>query len=138
MATTSPTDINFERSYDIVTVHAGVVAMKGVRLTREGRLLKRRALYRERDKPLRDRKIQVVLEEGTPLRCELRSFGFTAADGEPGDGYIEVHHRLSLHVSGVTESRKQILPSCTRTATACSTGAVLENPGALQHLCARR
>ncbi|GHF03294.1 hypothetical protein GCM10014715_69500 [Streptomyces spiralis] len=54
---------------------------------------------------MHDRKIQAVLEEGTPLRCELCSFGFTAADGEPGDGSIEVHHRLPLHISGVTETR---------------------------------
>ncbi|MFJ8491373.1 HNH endonuclease [Streptomyces sp. NPDC094038] len=32
------------------------------------------------------------------------SFGFTAAYGELGDGYIEVHHSLPLHVSGVTET----------------------------------
>ncbi|MEU2337541.1 HNH endonuclease [Streptomyces sp. NPDC013172] len=69
---------------------------------REGQPLRRWALYRERNKPPRDRKIRAVQEEGDPLRCEVCSFGFTAAYGELGDGYAEVHHSLPLHISGVT------------------------------------
>ncbi|MFF4400198.1 HNH endonuclease [Streptomyces sp. NPDC001480] len=72
---------------------------------REGQLLRRWALYRERNKPLRDRKIQAALEEGARLRCEVCSFDFAAAYGDLGDGYIEVHHRLPLHISGVTETQ---------------------------------
>lgn len=95
-------------------LHVGLTSAETVRipaqedetsLAREGQLLRRWALYRERNKPLRDRKIQAVLEEGVPLRCEVCSFNFTAAYGELGDGYIEVHHRLPLHISGVTETR---------------------------------
>ncbi|RZB17133.1 HNH endonuclease [Streptomyces sp. F001] len=95
-------------------LYAGVASSELVRvpaqegegaLGREGQLLRRWALYRERDKPLRDRKIQAVLEEGIPLQCEVCSFDFTTAYGELGDGYIEVHHRLPLHISGVTETR---------------------------------
>ncbi|MFI0962370.1 HNH endonuclease [Streptomyces sp. NPDC021080] len=72
---------------------------------REGRLLTRWALHRERSRPLRDRKIRAVLEEGSTLHCEVCSFDFTTAYGELGAGYIEVHHRLPLHISGVTETR---------------------------------
>ncbi|MER6223573.1 HNH endonuclease [Streptomyces sp900105755] len=84
----------------------GIPAQEGeTDLAREGQLLRRWALYRERNRPLRDRKVQAVLEEGLPLRCEVCSFDFTAAYGELGDGYIEVHHSLPLHASGVTETR---------------------------------
>lgn len=95
-------------------LYAGVASRELVRIPaqegeaasgREGQLLRRWALYRERDKTLRDRKIQAVLEEGLPLQCEVCSFDFTTAYGELGDGYIEVHHRLPLHISGATESR---------------------------------
>ncbi|MEU6273591.1 HNH endonuclease [Streptomyces populi] len=72
---------------------------------REGQLLRRWALYRERSRPLRDRKIQAALDEGGPLRCEVCAFDFTVAYGELGAGYIEVHHRLPLHISGATETR---------------------------------
>ncbi|MFE5143264.1 HNH endonuclease [Streptomyces fagopyri] len=33
------------------------------------------------------------------------SFVFSTAYGELGAGYIEVHHRPPLHISGVTETR---------------------------------
>ncbi|QFZ76131.1 HNH endonuclease [Streptomyces fagopyri] len=72
---------------------------------REGQLLTRWALHRERSRPLRDRKIRAVLEEGGTLHCEVCSFDFSTAYGELGAGYIEVHHRLPLHISGVTETR---------------------------------
>ncbi|MEV8032045.1 HNH endonuclease [Streptomyces sp. NPDC086182] len=95
-------------------LYAGVTSAEIVRipaqegetaLAREGQLLRRWALYRERNKPLRDRKIQEALEEGIPLQCEVCTFDFAAAYGELGDGYIEVHHRLPLHISGVTETQ---------------------------------
>ncbi|MGW2819437.1 HNH endonuclease [Streptomyces sp. NPDC001443] len=95
-------------------LHAGATSAGIVRIpvqegeeavAREGRLLRRWALHRERSKPLRDQKIQAALEGGFPLRCEVCSFDFAATYGELGDGYIEVHHRLPLHVSGMTETR---------------------------------
>ncbi|MGW0966703.1 HNH endonuclease [Streptomyces sp. NPDC002516] len=66
---------------------------------REGRLRSRRAPHRERSRPLRDRKIRAVLEEGGTLHCEVCSFDFTTACGVLGTGYIEVHHpsRLSTY-----------------------------------------
>lgn len=95
-------------------LYAGVASTELVRIPaqegetasgREGQLLRRWALYRERSKLLRDRKIKAVREEGIPLSCEVCSFDFSVAFGELGDGYIEVHHRLPLHISGVTETR---------------------------------
>ncbi|MFJ3794816.1 HNH endonuclease [Streptomyces sp. NPDC090088] len=84
----------------------GIPAQEGeTDLAREGQLLRRWALYRERNKPLSDRRIHAVPEEGVPLRCGVCSFDFTASYGELRDGYIEVHHSLPLHVSGVTETR---------------------------------
>ncbi|MGW3912340.1 HNH endonuclease [Streptomyces sp. NPDC005070] len=95
-------------------LHAGAASAEIVRIpaqegetgtAREGQLLTRWALHRERSKPLRVRKIRAVLEEGGTLHCEVCSFGFSTAYGELGAGYIEVHHRLPLHISGVTETR---------------------------------
>ncbi|MER5595864.1 HNH endonuclease [Streptomyces sp. NPDC002265] len=84
----------------------GIPAQEGeADAAREGRLLTRWALHRERSRPLRDRKIRAALAEGGTLHCEVCSFDFTAAYGELGDGYIEVHHRLPLHISGVTDTR---------------------------------
>ncbi|WP_328831195.1 HNH endonuclease [Streptomyces sp. NBC_00252] len=72
---------------------------------REGQLLARWAIYRERDRGLRDRKIQQARRRGEVIRCEVCSFDFTYAYGELGTGYVEVHHRLPLHVSGPTETK---------------------------------
>jgi 5-methylcytosine-specific restriction protein A len=72
---------------------------------RGGQLLRAWALYRERNEPLRDRKIQIILEEDTPLRCAVYAFELTAAYGEPGEGYIKVRHRLPLHIPKATETQ---------------------------------
>ncbi|MFM9454517.1 HNH endonuclease [Streptomyces europaeiscabiei] len=126
-------------------LHVGVTSAETVRipaqedetsLAREGQLLRRWALYRERNKPLRDRKIQAALEEGTPLRCEVCSFDFTAAYGELGDGYIEVHHRLPLHISGVTETQiadlALLCANCHRMCHRSFRGESWRTPGALR------
>ncbi|WP_433398080.1 HNH endonuclease [Streptomyces sp. CA-146814] len=70
----------------------------------EGRLLARWALYRERDRRLRARKIAQAAKLGQPLQCEVCDFDFGSFYGDLGTGYIEVHHRLPLHVSGVRET----------------------------------
>ncbi|MFD3502821.1 HNH endonuclease [Streptomyces sp. NPDC058678] len=126
-------------------LYAGVTSAEIVRIpaqegettwAREGQLLRRWALYRERNKPLRDRKIQAVLDEGIPLRCEVCSFDFTAAYGELGDGYIEVHHRLPLHISGVTETRiadlALLCANCHRMCHRSFRGESWRTPGALR------
>jgi 5-methylcytosine-specific restriction protein A len=75
----------------------------------EGRLLARWALSRERDPKLRKLKIEQVLQEGQPLRCEVCAFDFGRAYGALGDGYIEVHHVTPLHVSGTRTTRLEDL-----------------------------
>ncbi|MFC4516023.1 HNH endonuclease [Streptomyces ehimensis] len=70
----------------------------------EGRLLARWTLARERDPKLRRRKLDHARRLGQPLRCEVCSFDFGRLYGELGEGYIEVHHVLPLHVSGVQET----------------------------------
>ncbi|MEV6778979.1 HNH endonuclease [Streptomyces syringium] len=68
--------------------------------TLEGRLLARWTLARERDPKLRRLKIAQARRLGQPLRCEVCSFDFGHSYGELGEGYIEVHHVLPLHISG--------------------------------------
>ncbi|MFD9319621.1 HNH endonuclease [Streptomyces sp. NPDC060053] len=126
-------------------LYAGVTSAEIVRipaqegettLAREGQLLSRWALHRERNKHLRERKIQAVLEEGIPLQCEVCSFDFAAAYGELGDGYIEVHHRLPLHISGVTETRiadlALLCANCHRMCHRSLRGESWRTPAALQ------
>ncbi|MFF8865997.1 HNH endonuclease [Streptomyces sp. NPDC015139] len=66
----------------------------------EGRLLLRRHVARERDKKLRQKKIDAVLRQGAPLVCEVCDFDFEAVYGDRGAGYIECHHVVPLHVAG--------------------------------------
>lgn len=71
----------------------------------EGRLLRSWVVKRERDRKLRQRKIQQVKQRGGAVKCSVCSFDFLAAYGERGRDYIEVHHVLPLHVSGQTITR---------------------------------
>ncbi|QIP86322.1 HNH endonuclease [Streptomyces sp. Tu 2975] len=71
----------------------------------EGRLLARWALSRERSTKLRRRKIDDVLRRGRPLECEVCRFNFGLQYGRLGEGYIEIHHTLPLHISGPRETR---------------------------------
>ncbi|MFH8485497.1 HNH endonuclease [Streptomyces longisporoflavus] len=77
----------------------------GESTAREGRLLTRWALHRERDRGLRKRKIQQAKRQGQVIRCEVCSFDFASFYGQLGEGYIEVHHTLPLHISGPTETK---------------------------------
>ncbi|MFB6828625.1 HNH endonuclease [Streptomyces hydrogenans] len=70
----------------------------------EGRLLARWALYRERDRGLRDRKVRQALRRNQPLACEVCAFDFGRVYGQLGAGYVEVHHRLPLYISGPRET----------------------------------
>ncbi len=67
----------------------------------EGRLLERRHFARERDRGLRRKKIAGQ----DRLVCFTCGFDFQVAYGEHGEGYIECHHVLPLHVSGPIRTR---------------------------------
>ncbi|MGW0787579.1 HNH endonuclease [Streptomyces sp. NPDC002911] len=71
----------------------------------EGRLLARWALHRERDRGIRARKIARAEKLRQPLQCEVCTFDFSHFYGTLGKGYIEVHHRLPLHISGPRETK---------------------------------
>ncbi|CNE33715.1 HNH endonuclease [Mycobacterium tuberculosis] len=71
----------------------------------EGRSLERIHRYRERDRGLRQKKINAVLSSGNRLSCEVCTFDFTQIYGEHGDGYIEVHHVVPLHEAGEARTR---------------------------------
>ncbi|GAB3563401.1 HNH endonuclease [Spelaeicoccus albus] len=70
----------------------------------EGGVRERAHLARERDKRIRKAKINAVRAAGGAIECEVCGFNFGAAYGNRGHGYIEVHHRVPLHVSGPTET----------------------------------
>lgn len=89
----------------------------------EGRLLARWAISRERDAGLRARKVKSVLALGKPIRCEVCTFDFQRFYGELGDGYIEVHHTLPLHVSGPRETQlKDLSLVCSNCHRMCHRG----------------
>lgn len=71
---------------------------------REGGILEHIARRRERDQGLRRRKIQAVAAAGGAIACEVCAFDFAKVYGERGEGYIEVHHVVPLHVSGETDT----------------------------------
>lgn len=72
---------------------------------KEGSLLARVHLSRERDKGLRTRKLAQFAKENSELTCEACGFNFEQVYGDRGKGYIECHHVVPLHVSGVTKTR---------------------------------
>lgn len=72
---------------------------------REGRVLVLCHLRRERNLPLRTRKIKAVLAERGCLECEVCGFDFARFYGARGDGYAEVHHLTPLHVTGPVATR---------------------------------
>lgn len=72
---------------------------------REGRLVTAFRTRRERDRKLRQRKIDEFLETHDRVFCEICRFDFEAVYGARGKGYIECHHVIPLHVSGETKTR---------------------------------
>ncbi|MEU8886837.1 HNH endonuclease [Streptomyces sp. NPDC048442] len=71
----------------------------------EGKLLTRWAISRERDPKLRRSKIAQARKRNQPLQCEVCTFDFGQTYGDVGKDYIEVHHRLPLHVSGLRKTK---------------------------------
>lgn len=71
----------------------------------EGRVLERLHRFRERDRRLRQAKIDSVLRTGGALACQVCGFDFARRFGTHGNGYIEVHHVVPLHETGTSETR---------------------------------
>lgn len=63
-----------------------------------------RVLRRERDPKLRRAKLAQVRADGKAIACEVCDFDFSTRYGPRGNGYVEVHHRLPLHVSGPVQT----------------------------------
>lgn len=70
----------------------------------EGGLLERLSRKRERNRTLRNQKIKKVQAAGLPVACEACGFDFGRVYGERGEGYIEVHHVVPLHVTGLSRT----------------------------------
>ncbi|MER6999861.1 HNH endonuclease [Streptomyces sp. NPDC000410] len=102
----------------------------------EGRLLARWAIFRERNPRLRKRKIDQARNRGVPLTCEVCAFDFNAVYGRLGEGYIEVHHVLPLHISGPRETKLEDLAflcaNCHRMCHTSHRGASWRTPDALR------
>ncbi len=62
----------------------------------EGALLTRLHRVRERNRGLVERKKRQALNRHGALRCETCGFEFGLTYGEPGEGFIECHHRRPL------------------------------------------
>jgi hypothetical protein len=62
---------------------------------------------RERDRNLRQRRIDQVTRGGAALRCEVCDFDFESTYGAIGEGYCEVHHVTPLASS--SGSRRTLL-----------------------------
>jgi 5-methylcytosine-specific restriction protein A len=71
----------------------------------EGGRVERWRVSRERDPALRSRKLAQVRKTGQPIACEACDFDFGSAYGQRGRDYIEVHHRVPLHVSGEVRTK---------------------------------
>lgn len=71
----------------------------------EGRVLYRLHRARERNRSIVRRKKAAVLKAGGTLACEACDLVFAEMYGPVGGDYIEVHHRVPLHVSGPTTTR---------------------------------
>ncbi|MCT4356070.1 HNH endonuclease [Streptomyces sp. Je 1-79] len=103
---------------------------------REGRLLMRLALYRERDRTLRDQKITQVQKLGKPIRCEVCAFDFGETYGALGVGYVEVHHITPLHATGPRETRLDglalLCANCHRMCHRSYAGAAWRTPAAVR------
>ncbi|WP_328771314.1 HNH endonuclease [Streptomyces sp. NBC_00286] len=102
----------------------------------EGRLLVRRALARERDPKLRKQKIDQVRSDGRPLECEVCEFDFARIYGDLGEGYIEVHHVIPLHISGTRKTKLKdlacVCANCHRMCHRSRPGESWRTPDALR------
>ncbi|RLP11032.1 HNH endonuclease [Propionibacterium australiense] len=72
---------------------------------REGSIVAVLQQRRERDPRIRNHKIKQTREQRGSISCEVCGFDFEEFYGDLGSGYVEVHHRQPLHVSGTTTTR---------------------------------
>lgn len=102
----------------------------------EGRLITRVLLSRERNPQLRRAKIAAAKRAGLPIRCVVCTFDFADVYGTLGEGYIEVHHLLPLHVSGPRETALEDLAflcaNCHRTCHRNYAGEFWRTPDTLR------
>ncbi len=103
---------------------------------REGRLLARWAIFRERNPTLRKRKITAAKQLGLRIQCEVCHFHFADTYGPVGLDYIEVHHLQPLHISGPRETRLRDLAflcaNCHRMCHRSYLGSPWRTPDALR------
>jgi 5-methylcytosine-specific restriction protein A len=71
----------------------------------EGKVLYRLHRARERNRSIVKKKKAAVLAAGGALACEPCGLVFSQMYGPAGADYIEVHHRVPLHVSGPTTTK---------------------------------
>jgi len=64
----------------------------------EGRVLTRAHLVRERNRKIVEAKKREVGQSKGRLACEACGFDFKDAYGDRGDGFIEAHHAVPLHM----------------------------------------
>jgi len=104
----------------------------------EGGIIEYLARRRERDRGLRDRKITSVRASGGLIACEVCGFDFGAFYGERGTGYIEIHHKRPLHVTGrVTTRLDDLALLCANCHRMCHKGRWI-TPDALSDLISGR
>lgn len=72
----------------------------------EGKVLLKLHKYRERNTKLVKRKKASVLDRTGKLECEVCSFNFFERYGDLGDGFIECHHKKSVHLLEPNERTK--------------------------------
>ncbi|MDX3182519.1 HNH endonuclease [[Kitasatospora] papulosa] len=105
---------------------------------REGRLLARWAIFRERNPGLRKRKIAETHRLGKRIQCEVCRFHFMDAYGPIGQNYIEVHHIQPLHISGPRETRLDdlalVCANCHRMCHRSHLGSSWRTPDSLRKL----
>lgn len=85
------------KSYDVDKAISDDLESQEIVKTSEGRKIVYYTTRYERKRKNRDAKIQSVISQHKPLRCECCDFDFEQAYGEYGKNFIEVHHNKPLH-----------------------------------------
>ncbi|WP_405166055.1 HNH endonuclease [Nocardia sp. NBC_01499] len=84
---------------------------------------------------MRKKKIAAFLKSEDRVRCEVCAFDFKATYGERGEGYIEVHHVIPLHVSGETKTKlSDLILLCSNCHRMIHTGSQWLHPDELRAL----
>lgn len=111
---------------------------EGLTAAIEGRVARRLVTTRERDPKLRAAKLRAVRAAGRAIACEVCDFDFGTSYGSHGDGYIQVHHVLPLHVSGEVKTElKDLVLLCANCHVMIHHGKVWKTPAELRALLSR-